>query len=250
MERAAYPFRLAPAWRLRDLPSCITPFLAPPDRKRPLESRSFDVKLLGHRGHWTAPEEKNTLAALARSLNQGHGVETDIRDLDGELVISHDPPRRGVPTLESFLDVYLAAPTRPLLALNIKSDGLQAPLLETLNRRGVTNYFAFDMSLPDTLGYIARGMAVALRLSEYENEMNLEAPYIWLDAFHGTWYGGADIDRWLAAGYRVCVVSPELHRRPHREIWEILKPLSGHQNLYLCTDLIEEAQQTFHADKD
>ena len=55
--------------------------------------RPNNMQLLAHRGLWNRPEEKNSLQALTASFNLGIGVETDIRDCDGSLVISHDPPR-------------------------------------------------------------------------------------------------------------------------------------------------------------
>ena len=63
--------------------------------------------ILAHRGVWQNPVEKNSAAALRRALENGFGVETDIRDLDGQLVISHDPPRAGAMRLADFLDAYV-----------------------------------------------------------------------------------------------------------------------------------------------
>jgi glycerophosphoryl diester phosphodiesterase len=55
-------------------------------------------RILAHRGYWLEPGEKNSLSAFRRAFEGGFGIETDIRDLDGELVVSHDPPtRRNAP---------------------------------------------------------------------------------------------------------------------------------------------------------
>jgi hypothetical protein len=50
------------------------------------------MKLLCHRGYRQRKSEQNSLAALELAILGGNGVETDIRDCDGELVISHDMP--------------------------------------------------------------------------------------------------------------------------------------------------------------
>lgn len=212
------------------------------------------MKLLAHRGLWQHASEKNTLAALGAALARGHGLETDIRDLDGELVISHDPPTRERHLkLDALLDLCARTPQAGLLALNIKADGLQNALKAKLAEFGVDNCFVFDMSLPDTLGWRRHGMPWALRLSEYEDGGPLleEARFVWLDAFErDDWYAPDFVSQLLARGKTVAIVSPELHQRPHAAAWARLKSLAGEPNLHLCTDLIDLAQETFDAHPD
>lgn len=210
------------------------------------------MQLLAHRGIWKHPEQKNTQQALSDSFDIGVGVETDVRDCDGVLVISHDPPRGSCSLLlDDLLQIYVSYPTRPILALNIKADGLQEPLRASLQRYGVDNYFAFDMSVPDTLGYQQLQMPFAARISEYESDslLSQSAAWIWLDAFHGEWFDNSLIESFLERGKRVAVVSPELHRRPHLPLWQSLKSLRNQTHLYLCTDLVVEAREFFNAVK-
>ncbi|MGH2941268.1 MAG: phosphodiesterase, partial [Solirubrobacteraceae bacterium] len=61
---------------------------------------------LAHRGLWLAPEQRNTLAAFYDAFEHGCGVEIDVRDLDGALVVSHDPPRTGALTFQAVVDVW------------------------------------------------------------------------------------------------------------------------------------------------
>ena len=69
------------------------------------------------------PKNRNALSALRAAL--GFGIETDIRDALGELVISHDPPRsKDAVKFECFLDLVLATKSAGRIALNIKADGL------------------------------------------------------------------------------------------------------------------------------
>lgn len=203
------------------------------------------MKVLAHRGWWREPAEKNTLAALARAFDAGFGVETDVRDRAGTLVVSHDPPTGGEPTLAAFLDL-LAGRDLPL-ALNVKADGLAGPLRAALAAARVRDAFVFDMSVPETMPYFAAGLPVYARLSEYEPESALldRSPGVWLDAFHGPWWPPALLDALLARGKRVCVVSPELHGRPHDDLWRALEPRAAHPGLALCTDRPELARATF-----
>jgi hypothetical protein len=209
--------------------------------------------ILAHRGYWCLSEGKNTLSALMLAIDKDLGIETDVRDCDGVLVISHDPPTRdkAIP-LDDFFSCYAASNFSPCLALNIKSDGLQNLLLKKIEEYQINNYFVFDMSVPDTLGYIKLGMPVAVRISEYEQENKLfeVAKFVWLDAFDSEWYSIDFINTLLAKDKKVAIVSPELHRRSHSELWSSLRPLADNDNLYLCTDFVNEAMDFFNVQQD
>lgn len=207
------------------------------------------MKLLCHRGIWTQAHEKNTHAALCAAFDQGLGIETDIRDCDGSLVVSHDMPTRATAgDLDALLSHYRDQQSSAPLALNVKSDGLQAALLAKLQAYRVQNYFVFDMSVPDTLGYRRLNMPFAARLSEYETPGVLlaQASHVWLDAFESEWYSVDLIQSLLDQGKHVAVVSPELHRRSHADLWAALRPLASDARLYLCTDLVASAMEVFH----
>lgn len=207
---------------------------------------SVMLQILAHRGLWKMPEEKNSLAALTLALRRGCGLETDVRDCAGELVISHDPPQLGTLSLRSLLEKYESLGATSTLALNIKADGLAQPLRLLLAEYGIRNYFVFDMSVPDMLDYARNEMPFFSRLSEFETVPALleRSRGIWLDAFQGDWYDAAIIDRFLQAGKQVCVVSPELHRRSKDNVWRLLQQVaaSGPQ-LLCCTDFPEELRE-------
>lgn len=208
--------------------------------------------VLSHRGYWLTPAEKNSQLAFERSFHLGFGTETDIRDRDGQLVISHDPATEDAMPLSRFLEIYTSYPTRPPLALNIKADGLQALLKAALQRYAVDNCFVFDMAVPDALSYLRQGFCTFTRHSEYEPvpAYYSAANGVWLDAFEAEWLDLSVLQGHLQAGKQVCIVSPELHGRPHATAWqhyrELARQLSGAQ-LMLCTDLPEQAQEFFHA---
>jgi glycerophosphoryl diester phosphodiesterase len=207
------------------------------------------MQILSHRGYWRLPEEKNTLIAFERSFRLGFGTETDIRDVQGELVISHDPPVGSPLRLEQLLDLYKAEGQDLPLALNIKADGLHKQLLEMLNTWNVTNYFVFDMSVPDALGYLKSGANVFTRQSEYEPQPSFysEAVGVWIDGFHGEWYTKTDITSHIDAGKKVCLVSPDLHHRPYEASWAEMATwsLPSDAEVSLCTDDPERAKECF-----
>jgi len=208
--------------------------------------------IISHRGYWKVPEEKNTMLAFERSFSFGFGIETDIRDLDGELVISHDPPRRPATSARELFELYRRAglPELPL-ALNMKSDGLHAMLDDLLAAYKITNYFVFDMSVPDTLAYIRRRMRVYTRQSDYETlpACYEDAAGVWLDEFTRHWISEPAIRGHVSRGKPVCVVSPELHGRPHLPVWEEYRSfgeIAGSPRMSLCTDFPEQAREFFH----
>jgi hypothetical protein len=207
------------------------------------------MKIISHRGYWREPPEKNTEAAFRRSFGLGFGTETDVRDLGGTLVISHDPPLAGALELDAFLELYRAAGGGVPLALNIKADGLQMALKKSLENFGVSDYFVFDMSVPDLLGYHKAGMPFYARMSEYEPDPVLlaKASGVWLDGFHTEWYQDAQILSLQVVRKRACIVSPELHGRPHLPLWQRLRNLEDRDGakLMLCTDFPEEARSFF-----
>ncbi|EEU7820833.1 hypothetical protein ACPX04_001201 [Campylobacter upsaliensis] len=48
------------------------------------------MQILAHRGFWREKNEQNTLASLAKAFEMGFGIETDLRDGGGNLLLSHD----------------------------------------------------------------------------------------------------------------------------------------------------------------
>jgi len=208
------------------------------------------MQILAHRGFWEHAEEKNSAAALRRALAEGYGVETDLRDAAQRLVIAHDPAGPGALAAEDFFALYRETQSGAALALNMKADGLRGLLKSLLQREGIKNYFCFDMSVPEMLGYAREGLRFFTRESEFEPAPTLyaEAAGVWVDMFQGDWVQARDVAKHLDAGKQVALVSPELHRRPHLDFWARLRAagLGANDNLLLCTDYPRAARDFFH----
>lgn len=71
-----------------------------------------------HRGLWATKSDRNSSDALRRASLNGFGIETDIRDSAGNLVIFHDAYQSSGQLLSMFFDLNTP------LTLNLKSDGL------------------------------------------------------------------------------------------------------------------------------
>jgi hypothetical protein len=201
------------------------------------------MRILSHRGYWKTVPEKNTREAFERSFRLGFGTETDFRDFSGELFIAHDPPlaKPGVTAAQFFAMMAASDPTLPV-AINIKADGLQRMLKEALDTHGISDYFLFDMSIPDALQSVKAGLRIFTRQSDVEPEPQLyaQAQGVWMDAFYDdSWITAEAVRRHLDAGKAVCLVSPELHGRDHHAFWERLlaDSLPDHPNLMICSDI-------------
>jgi glycerophosphoryl diester phosphodiesterase len=207
--------------------------------------------ILSHRGYWKEIQEKNQTIAFERSFSLGFGTETDIRDYKGELVISHDIADVKSIGVKDMFEIYNRYDNTLPLALNIKADGLQIKLNELLVQYNITNYFVFDMSVPDGLGYLKQNMKAFTRESEYEKVPSFydEACGIWLDEFEGHWIDKEVISKHIKNNKLICIVSPDLHKREYRNEWKYYKEIEkelGIDNLMICTDFPEEAKEFFY----
>lgn len=205
--------------------------------------------ILSHRGYWKEPQEKNQAIAFERSFSMGFGTETDIRDFNENLTISHDIANRHSLSAETLFQIYQQYQNPLPLALNIKADGLQNQLKMLLEKYHISQYFVFDMSIPDTIGYLNAGLTVFTRQSEYEPTPAFydQVQGVWMDGFESDWIQESHIAAHLNAGKQVCLVSPDLHKRPYELFWSMLKSIDciNNQNLMLCTDYPEIAEAFF-----
>lgn len=210
------------------------------------------MKLLAHRGIWEREEEKNSLNSLKKAIEIGIGVETDVRDLNGEIVISHDLPNSKSLKLKKFLDSVKNQKSfrEVTYAWNIKSDGLNKNLKEILqDYRILKNSFFFDMSFP-TLYLFSKTFSkenLATRASEFEKFPLMfyeNCEWIWVDSFEGQWITEKEINSLFNDHKKVVFVSPELHKRDPKSFWKFLKKFKN-KEFYLCTDLTKEAKEFF-----
>lgn len=207
---------------------------------------------LSHRGLWKTKSEQNTITAIESSFRKMFGCELDIRDRDGQLVVSHDiPTSSSCLLLEEVFQAYQKLNSQVAIAINIKADGLQSKLLKLINKYSITNYFTFDMSVPDTLGYQKHKLKYFTRHSEYEPHPACykEAAGVWVDGFNSDWWTPEDVERHLQENKSVVLVSPELHQRKYPQAWETWRAIEQEyktDKLMLCTDLPEQAQEFFN----
>ena len=163
------------------------------------------MRLIAHRRNSIAE-----LLATPRDL----GVEVDIRSRGERLVIHHDPFVEGEDFL-AWIDCY----RHGTLILNVKEEGLEERLLGVMAERGIADFFFLDQSLPFLVKTARRGeRRCAVRVSEYESVDTALAfagmvDWVWVDVFTRFPLQAADAERLRGAGFKLCLVSPELQQR-------------------------------------
>ena len=207
------------------------------------------MKIISHRGFWTTSNEKNTVKAFKKSIINSFGFEFDIRDQNGDLVISHDIPFSNCLQLKEILKLVTTQEgfEKLPLAINIKADGLALILKSTLDQFNGIDSFVFDMSIPDMKSYIDLEIPVFTRISDIESIPIWidKVSGIWVDAFYTDWLNENEIEKLLKYEKRICIVSPELHKRDYVKCWNTIKRFAGNEKLILCTDFPDKAFEYF-----
>jgi hypothetical protein len=156
---------------------------------------------------------RNTLAELDATPRH-LGVEMDVRSWGDRLVIHHDPFVEG-----ADLEDWLAHYAHGTLILNVKEEGLEQRLQALMASRGIERFFFLDQSFPFLIRTAKAGeRRCAVRVSEFENidtalTLAGQIDWVWVDCFSRFPLTLADAQRLTAAGFRLCLVSPELQGR-------------------------------------
>lgn len=208
------------------------------------------MEILAHRGYWREQEERNSMESLIRALDNGFGIETDIRDYNGKLVISHDIANSNSSSVEILFKYYKEQGLASSLALNVKSDGIQPLLKPLIEKYNIHNYFLFDMSVPELVVNNREKLKYFTRHSDIEHQcvMYHSADGVWMDSFYDNrWLSKEMIREHIKDGKKICVVSSELHGNSYEGVWKMIKDEGFHKSefLKLCTDIPQEAKRYF-----
>ncbi len=209
------------------------------------------MKILAHRGYWNTAIEKNSGLALRTALEKSYGFESDVRDYNGHLVISHNIANKDSFEAEQVFKWLFEFRDNFCFAINIKADGLKDILNDYIKKYNLTNYFLFDMSVPQMVEFNEMGMRFFTRQSEVEVIpcMYEQAAGIWIDGFFGTeWITETLLQNHIENDKEICLVSPELHgRTDYREFWEKIKEYNlDFDKILICTDVPDEAKEFFY----
>lgn len=163
------------------------------------------MKLITHR--------RNTICELT-ATDSKYGVEVDIRSKGTQLIIHHDPFVDGE-SFDDWINVY----RHGTLILNVKEEGLEARLISLMKSKGIDDYFFLDQSFPFLVKWSKAGEhRCAVRVSEFETidtalTLAGKVDWVWVDCFTHFPLSEQNAIRLKAAGFKLCLVSPELQGR-------------------------------------
>lgn len=220
--------------------------------------------ILAHRAnlHGPASVVENSLAACASALEQGFGLETDLRrDAGGRFYVSHDSsPRTAGNSLETYTELFARFPGAEL-AINVKELGYENELIE-LSRAGRlgAKHFLFDFELlePATPGAAQRklrglehggAVRLAARLSDRGEPLaqclGIPAEVVWADEFDSLWLTEREVEQVQAAGRLFYVISPEIHQFDCATMLKRWQQFKAWQVDGVCTDYALQAREFF-----
>ena len=154
------------------------------------------------------------------------GVEIDIRSYQNQLIVNHDPFKKGIKLVE-LLKFY----KHSFLILNVKEEGLEMEILKIMSMFKIKSFFFLDQSFPFLIKTInSKERRCAIRISEYESintplSLSGLAEWIWVDIFNNFPISNYGYRKLNKAGFKLCLVSPELQHHPKSKVVELKKYL-------------------------
>lgn len=185
----------------------------------------------------------NTLDASSAAVlfSSADGIEFDLRDSNGELIVQHDacsrnkfPESRTRETAASagtefqqrngqlFSEFLTYCPTNKFYIVNIKAEGFEELAIQMLTDAGIHTFFLLDCGMPSIVRLGRKGeRRMAVRFSEYESFETVIAvapfvSWIWIDVFTRLTFTKEHATRAKELGLRLCLVSPELQGQPEK----------------------------------
>ena len=126
------------------------------------------MKIICHRGLWKTQKQQNQLDACLKAAKEFDGLEIDLKNRNGQIVLSHDPitSKESPIELVDLLKELKKIKVEPMIAFNIKEDGLGPNLKTIIDRFKCRDYFCFDLSRPEELKYQSIGLKVFQRFGD------------------------------------------------------------------------------------
>ncbi len=145
------------------------------------------------------------------------GVELDLRDFAGNLVLQHNPFLKG----EKFGE-FLKKYKHNFIILNIKSERIEFRVLKLLKKYKIKRYFFLDSSFPMIRELIKKGEKnIAIRVSDEEDlktAINLKnkIKWIWFETQFSYKKSLFKLKKLKRNYFKICIVSPDLHKKKIR----------------------------------
>lgn len=153
----------------------------------------------------------NTVEDLKKTPRE-LGIEIDIRESGGKLVLSHEAFEGGT-NFEEFLTHYSHA----FMIIDVKEEGIEGKIIELMKKHGIIDYFLLNVNFPTILELASEGFRnMSARLSEYESiPHGLEGKCDWLfiETFTKIPFD-TESYKYLKEHFKLCLLSPDRFGRP------------------------------------
>jgi len=192
----------------------------------------------------------NTISQL-KSVPKKFGIELDIRYHEDELVLHHDPfSHHKMQAPEKFTDFLAAYKCEGPMILNVKTEGVEEKCIELMKQFKIKNWFFLDLSMPFFVKYAKAAASasiegfgpenLAVRFSEeepieYALSFAKKVSWVWVDCFTKMPLDDENYKKLKEAGFKICLVSPELQKHSLDKIAEFKKQLIGKKIDAVCT---------------
>lgn len=203
----------------------------------------------------------NTVEDLAQ-VPLTDGIEIDVRYHENTLILHHDPFHHHETNPQSLEELLQAWHHAGPLILNIKTEGVERVCIDLMNKYQITNWFFLDLSMPyfalyteyasegNIPGFSRENLCV--RFSEREDIAYAlgfahKVAWVWVDCFTHLPLNANIAKKLRDAGFKICVVSPELQKHSWERIAEFQKQLLGIEIEAICTKHPEKWQARVHS---
>ena len=175
-----------------------------------------------------------------KNISPNYGVEIDIRSYGNELILNHEPYKKG-DKFEDFLKEY----KHGALVLNIKESGIENTVLSLIQKhKNVKNYFLLDVEFPYVFSALKNDIKnIAIRFSEFESidtvmQFKGLLDWVWIDTFTKLPLNQNSIN--ILKDFKTCLVCPE---RWHRT-GDILLYKNQLKNMNFSLDAVMTSKDT------
>ena len=192
----------------------------------------------------------NTVEQL-KKVPKDCGIELDIRYHQNELILHHDPfQHHQKPYPEKFEDILVYWDHAGPMILNIKTEGIEDVCIKLMTKYKIKNWFFLDLSMPMFAKYshdainskniFFSNQNLAVRFSErepidYALAFKGRSSWVWVDCFSYMPLTKEDYQALKLAGFKICLVSPELQSHSLDYIKSFSKQLEDMKLDAICT---------------
>ena len=192
----------------------------------------------------------NTTKQL-EDIPRDYGIELDIRYHNDELILHHDPfshHKEPYPCL--FEDLLKKWTNTGTMILNVKTEGIEQVCIDLMNKYNIANWFFLDLSMPyfaiyaekaynnEINGFTSDNLAVRFSEREpieYAIAFACKAKWVWVDCFTKMPLNDNNYKILKDAGFKICIVSPELQKHSTDRIIEFRQMLEKYDIDAVCT---------------